>query len=100
MSYEPEHRYARDRAHQLEIDKPFDSQPQNDRGQFWSVSGSGAATVAGLVGGWWFARIDPYELEETVNSFLRGDWFAPICVLVGGVLGFVGAYAPVAYKKD
>jgi hypothetical protein len=100
MSYEPDQRYSTDRAHRLEIDKPFDEQPRSDRGQFWSVSGSGAAIVAGLVSGWWFARFDPYELEEVVNSFLGVDWFAPICVVVGGVLGFVGAYAPMAYKKD
>ena len=93
MSYEPEHRYARDRAHQREIDKPFEEQPGNDRGQFWNISRSvrGAAMGAGFASGWWFGVIDPYDLKDTVNGFLGGDWFVAICLLGGGVLGFIGA---------
>ena len=93
MSYEPDQRYSEDRAQRLAIDKPFEEQPPSDRGQFWNISRSvrGAATGAGLAGGWWFAVVDPYELKVIVNSFLGGDWFAPICVLVGGAMGFIGA---------
>jgi hypothetical protein len=93
MHYEPEHRYARDRAHQVEIDKPFDEQPLNDRGQFWNVSRSarGAATWAGLAGGWWFAMTDPFEIRDIVNGILGGDRFMLICLVGGGVLGFIGA---------
>jgi hypothetical protein len=60
----------------------------------------GAATGAGLAGGWWFAAIDPYDLKETVNSFLGGDWFGPICFLAGGVLGFIGASLRRESVKD
>src|SRR5262245_34662873 len=100
MSYEPDQRYSTDRAHRIEIDKPFDEQPQSERGRFWSISGTGAATVAGLLGGWWFAHTDAYELGQVVNGFLGDDWFAPVCVLAGGVLGFAGAYGPLIRKKD
>jgi len=63
MSYEPDQRYAKDRAHRNEIDRPFDEQPHSDRGRFWNISRSvrGAATGAGLAGGWWFAVIDPFD---------------------------------------
>jgi hypothetical protein len=92
MSYEPERRYSRDRAHQLEIDKPFDSQPRNDRGQFWNISRSvrGAATGAGFAGGWWFAATDPFEIKDVVNGILGGDWFMLVCLVGGGLLGFIG----------
>jgi hypothetical protein len=93
MSYEPEHRYARDRAHQLEIDKPFDEQPRNDRGQFWNVSrsASGVATIVGLIAGWLFGVTVPSELRDIVNGFVGGDWFMKLCVVGGGVVGFIGA---------
>ena len=102
MSYEPDQRYSTDRAHRLEIDKPFDEQPPSDRGQFWNVSrsASGVATVAGLIGGWWFARMDPLELREFVNGVIGEDWFTRICVVGGGVLGFIGAVCGDAVRKD
>jgi hypothetical protein len=93
MSYEPDQRYSTDRAQRLEIDKPFDEQPQSERGQFWNVSRSvyGAATGAGFAGGWWFGVTDPFEIRNVVNGVLGGDWFMLTCFVGGGLLGFIGA---------
>jgi len=93
VAYEPEQRYAKDREHRNEIDRPFDSQQHSDRGQFWNVSRSvrGAATGTGLASGWWFAITDPFDLKDVLNGALGGDWFAMGCVLGGGLLGFMAA---------
>jgi hypothetical protein len=93
MSYEPDQRYSTDRAQRLEIDKPFEEQPHRDRGQFWNISRSvrGAAVGAGLAGGWWFGIVDPYDVKDVVNGFLGGDWFMLVCLVGGGLLGFIGA---------
>jgi len=93
MSYEPDQRYSTDRAQRLEIDKPFDAQAPSDRGQFWNVSRSvrGAATGAGIAGGWWFGLVDPYDIKDVVNGILGGDWFMLACLVGGGLLGFIGA---------